>query len=71
MIPRQWTTLSSSNIKAIMQDEDGLNIEFQSGAIYHYAGVPDETAQGLLHASSPGRYFQNFIKDDYTGERTA
>jgi hypothetical protein len=34
-----------------------LEIEFNSGAVYQYVGVPARTYQQLLAAESKGRYF--------------
>lgn len=43
-----------------------LTIRFKSGKTYMYEGVPEETYQGLLKSSSPGRYFNASIKDVYS-----
>ena len=42
-----------------------LEIEFDSGSVYQYVGVPAETHEGLLRAESKGRYFNSEIRDDY------
>ena len=42
-----------------------LEIEFQSGAVYEYLGVPREVHQGLSIAESKGQYFNSEIRDDY------
>jgi hypothetical protein len=48
---------------------DGLTsvlvIEFNSGSVYRYLGVPEHVYQGLMKASSKGTYFNNEIKDAY------
>jgi hypothetical protein len=43
-----------------------LTIWFTSGGQgYDYFGVPDSVFQGLLQASSPGGYFNDYIRDQY------
>lgn len=42
-----------------------LEIEFQSGAIYQYFGVPKEVHEGLMSAESKGRFFNREIRDSY------
>lgn len=40
-----------------------LEIEFGSGAVYQYLGVPARIYQQLLRAESKGRYFNSEIRD--------
>lgn len=42
-----------------------LEIEFNSGAVYRYLGVPARIYERLLKAESKGRYFNNEIRDVY------
>ena len=42
-----------------------LEIEFQSGAVYEYLGVPREVHQELMSTESKGQYFNSEIRDDY------
>ena len=42
-----------------------LEIEFDSGAVYQYVGVPARTYEQLLAAESKGRYFNDEIRDSY------
>ena len=42
-----------------------LEIEFQSGDVYQYLGVPETVHEELLAAESKGRYFNGEIRDDY------
>jgi hypothetical protein len=39
-----------------------LEIEFNSGGIYQYYGVPQEIYEGLMNAGSQGIYFHQNIK---------
>jgi hypothetical protein len=42
-----------------------LELEFGSGAIYRYAGVPEQVYRELLHAESKGRYFHQHIRNRF------
>jgi hypothetical protein len=42
-----------------------LEIEFNSGAIWHYYDVTEKIFEGLKKSSSAGRYFDDYIKDEY------
>jgi KTSC domain len=63
--------VSSSHIASVGYDasEQVLEIEFESGGVYRYTGVARHVYQGLLSASSPGRYFHQQIRDRYDTER--
>jgi hypothetical protein len=65
--PSGWMTFRSSNIRAAHYDSATLDltIEFQSGGIYVYAGVPATIFQGLQGAYSAGRYHHQWIKRRY------
>jgi hypothetical protein len=39
-----------------------LEIEFATGAVYHYFDVPLDVYQDLLDAPSQGRFFHNRIR---------
>jgi len=52
---------------ATYQDQCALlELEFCSGEIYHYVGVPAQTYQELLLAESKGRYFNQQIRPRFT-----
>ncbi len=42
-----------------------LEIEFDSGAVYQYLGVPANIYEQLLRAESKGCYFNGEIRDVY------
>lgn len=42
-----------------------LEIEFRSGAIYRYVGVPQTVFEALKKAESKGRYFAQSIRGKY------
>jgi len=67
----QRNDVSSSAIVSVGYDDAVrvLEIEFRSGGIYQYLGVPAEVYAGLLTAMSVGRYFLDNIKHNYDYER--
>lgn len=62
------TQVSSSTIRSIGYDQASstLEIEFNSGTVYQYAGVPQAEYDGFLSASSHGTYFNANIKNRYS-----
>jgi len=48
-----------------------LEIEFHSGGIYQYYGVPEFVHQELISAPSIGGYFARNIKNVYPCQRIA
>jgi KTSC domain len=63
-----WTPLSSSNLAACRYDAETrlLQIRFQSGKSYSYQDVPQNVADGLTDAPSPGQYFSSNIKNIFS-----
>ena len=58
---------STSLHAATYQDQSAfLELEFLSGAIYRYLGVPAQIYQELLRAESKGRYFNQHIRNGFT-----
>jgi hypothetical protein len=64
-------TVESSDLSAIEFDDwsGTLTIAFRSGGVYEYYHVPRPEYLGLLRASSHGRYFHAYIKDQYRCRR--
>lgn len=62
------THVTSSNIRSIGYDTDNqiLEVEFNSGAIYQYHGVPEYEHDAVMNASSHGVYFNANIKNRYS-----
>ena len=54
----------SSDLSAVGYDKSTqqLEIVFNGAKIYLYSGVTSDEYQGLMNASSKGRYFHAFIK---------
>ncbi|HQD26546.1 MULTISPECIES: KTSC domain-containing protein [Methanoculleus] len=67
----QRQAVESTNIKSVGYDpeDEVLEVEFHSGGVYHYVGVPAEVYEGLLNARSKGRYFGDFIRLRYPYEK--
>jgi len=59
--------VSSSDLRSVGYDSstNTLEIEFNSGGIYQYRGVPPAIYEGLMSASSHGKYFHAHIKNVY------
>jgi hypothetical protein len=51
------------------RETETLEIEFISGKIYRYHGVPDHEYETLIIAMSKGRYFQQKIDGQYRFDR--
>jgi KTSC domain len=64
-------SVSSSSVASVGYDSKTqiLEIEFHSGSVYDYEEVPPEVYQGLMKASSKGRYFANEIRGQYPSSR--
>lgn len=58
----------SSNIAAVGYESgtNTLEVEFTSGSVYEYLGVPQEAFDAFMTAESPGRYFAANIKGAYS-----
>ena len=63
--PRQ--RVESTSIRSIGYDaETGtLEIEFVSGGVYEYLGVPEKVRRELVEADSVGAYFTQYVRDRY------
>lgn len=54
----------SSNLQALAISGNDLIIKFNSGDIYRYYGAAIEWTN-ILNASSKGKYFSEFIRNNY------
>jgi hypothetical protein len=61
------TQVTSSNILSVGYEADQgiLEIEFTSGAVYQYSGVPAWAFEGIMAADSKGKYFNANVKNSY------
>ncbi len=58
------TPVRSSNTRSVGYDPASrtLEVEFNSGGVYQYSGVPETIYQGFMRAASKGSYFHDDIK---------
>ena len=58
------SAVESTTLATVAYDEarELLQLEFRSGAIYQYFGVPAVVHEGLLAAPSKGSYFNRLIR---------
>jgi len=61
------TELNSTSLKgaAYCFAEAVLELEFRSGGIYRFDGVPEATYRELLRAESKGVYFNSHIRNRF------
>ena len=60
-------SVASSNIASIGYDAPSqtLEVEFLSGTIYQYYGVPENMYDELMQVGSKGRFLNTYIKNAY------
>ena len=60
-------SVRSSNIRSVGYDPESstLEVEFITGSIYQYSNVPESEYEGLMNATSKGKYLNRNIKDRY------
>ncbi len=63
----EMTPCKSSNVSAYGYDKDTgtMAVQFKSGGIYHYAGVPEKVADQMQKAESIGQ-FVGQLKKNFT-----
>jgi hypothetical protein len=63
--------VESSNLAAIGYDgaRKVLAVTFKSGDVFHYANVAPELALELYNAESKGRFYQQRIKGQFSGQK--
>jgi hypothetical protein len=63
--------VSSSAISSVGYDPrlSTLEVEFKSGAVYDYHGVPPKVYKSLLEAPSKGRFISRRIRDRFEFSR--
>jgi effector-binding domain-containing protein len=61
------TPVTSTNVRSVGYDSNSqtLEVEFNSGTVYQYAGVPEGEHDGLMRAQSKGTYLNTRIKGRY------
>ena len=65
--------VSSSTVISIGYDgpTQTLEIEFGSGRVYQYYGVPDRMHTDIMQAPSKGQFFNTYIRNAYAFSRVA
>ena len=65
------TPVSSSNLRSVGYDSstETLEVEFHSGGIYQYFGVPSSIHDALMSAGSHGEYFAANVKNNYRWQK--
>ena len=60
-------SVESSNLRSVGYDEYllVLEIEYNSGTVYRYYGVPSEVHDEIINAESVGKYFNANVKSKY------
>lgn len=68
----QRQSVQSSNIASIGYESNSqvLEVEFNDGSIYQYFNIPSNVHEGIMSASSHGRYLHAHIKDQYPYQRS-
>jgi hypothetical protein len=64
-MPRTDLNSTSLMATAYLDRQALLELEFRSGAVYRYAGVPAEIYGALLQAQSKGTYFNQYIRNRF------
>lgn len=63
--------VNSSNLRSVGYNPltETLTIQFHGGRIYEYYHVPQHIYEGLMFASSKGKYHHRHIKNSYAYNR--
>lgn len=61
------TILNSSNIASVGYDSDEslLEVTFKSKSTYQYEGFPADLHEAFMKAPSKGKFFAQYIKNEY------
>lgn len=59
----------SGNLRAVGYDAatQTLDVQFSSGRVYRYSGVPDKVHEELIAAESIGSYFARNVRNKFPG----
>lgn len=60
----EYSAVTSTSVAAVAYEDESntLGIRYMNGSEYHYYGVPREVFEGILGASSVGRYVDQYVK---------
>jgi hypothetical protein len=64
-------TVASSNIRSVGYDPQTqtLEVEFLSGTVYQYYGVPEHMHERMMKEQSKGRFLNTYIRNQYPFSR--
>lgn len=65
------SSVASSNVASIGYDPQSgtLEVEFHTGAVYQYYGVPENIYDQLMQAASKGSFLNTYVKNAYSFSR--
>lgn len=63
--------VASSNIRSVGYDSQSqtLEVEFLTGTVYQYYGVPENMYEQMMKEQSKGRFLNTYIKNQYPYSR--
>ncbi|MEN6395139.1 MAG: KTSC domain-containing protein [Methanoregula sp.] len=66
-------SVKSCILRSVGYDNDmkNLEIEFHSGLIYQYSGVPTKVYTDLLSSSAVGKYFSEKVRNRFHAKQIA
>jgi hypothetical protein len=69
--PVRRQPVESSSLQSVGYDATNqvLEVQFRTGRVYRYLGVPPDVYTALMQASSLGAFFNARIRDHYPFER--
>ena len=67
------TAVESATLAVLAYDDahEVLQLEFRSGAVYRYFGIPAPVYEALTSDPSKGRYFNRAIRGNYAYARVS
>lgn len=65
--------VASSNIRTVGYDHvtKVLTLQFHSGLVYDFDEVPPQVHHELMNSDSKGRFFNKYIRNEFTTTRRA
>ncbi len=72
-IPVEKIPVKSRILRSVGYDESTkiLEIEFQTGLVYQYSGVPQKTYADLMHSEEIGKYFSEKVRPRFQTKQVA
>jgi hypothetical protein len=72
-IKHVWVEVDSSLVRAVAYDSEtrALDVEFASGQIYSYSGVPQAIYDAFISSDTKGQFFNQVVRPTYDHKRVA